>query len=273
MDANLASLFSLPKTPRFPVLFVGHGSPMNALENNEFTKSWQALSDNLPEPQAILCISAHWMTEGIAVTAMPRPKTIHDFGGFPEALFQVQYPAPGSLPLAHDVQTALKEHAPVQLDHELWGLDHGCWSVLCRMYPKAQLPVVQMSLDVRRSLAEHRALGALLQPLRERGVLIVASGNMVHNLARIDWYSPLSGYDWADEANTGFKKALTERDWKLLDRLPDATSAFRLAVPTPDHYWPLLYAAGLQRPDESLRFFNDKVVMGSISMTSVVIGG
>jgi 4,5-DOPA dioxygenase extradiol len=140
------------------------------------------------------------------------------------------------------------------------------------MYPDASIPVVQLSLDVQRSFAQHRELGTLLQPLRERGVLIVASGNMVHNLGRLDWYSPLGGYDWADEANEGFKKALLQRDTALLDRLPDATSAFRLAVPTPDHYWPLLYAAGLQRPDENLQFFNDRVVMGSISMTSVLIG-
>ncbi len=272
MTANLQGLYSLPKTPRFPVLFVGHGSPMNALEDNVFTQAWAQTARNLPRPQAILCISAHWMTEGVAVTAMPQPKTIHDFGGFPEALFQVQYPAPGSPDLAHTVKTTLQTNTPVVLDHEHWGLDHGCWSVLCKMYPDASIPVVQLSLDVQRSFAQHCELGTLLQPLRERGVLIVASGNMVHNLGRLDWYSPLGGYDWADEANEGFKKALLQRDTALLDRLPDATSAFRLAVPTPDHYWPLLYAAGLQRPDENLQFFNDRVVMGSISMTSVLIG-
>lgn len=269
---SLDSLMTLPRTPRFPVLFVGHGSPMNALEDNEFTRAWSSLAQSLPRPHAILCISAHWMTEGIATTAMPRPKTIHDFGGFPDALFKVQYSAPGAPELAHEVKNILAPDYPVALDHEHWGLDHGCWSVLARMYPDASIPVVQMSLDVRKSLAQHRELGAALQPLRERGVLIVASGNMVHNLGRLDWYSPLSGYDWADEANEGFKKALTHRDWKLLDRLPDASSAFRMAVPTPDHYWPLLYTVGLQRPDENLRFFNDRVVMGSISMTSVVVG-
>jgi 4,5-DOPA dioxygenase extradiol len=272
MNANLHALYSLPKTPRFPVLFVGHGSPMNALEENAFTQTWAQTARNLPRPQAILCISAHWMTEGVAVTAMPNPKTIHDFGGFPDALFNVQYPAPGSPSLANAVKTTLQTHTTAVLDHEHWGLDHGCWSVLCKMYPDASVPVVQMSLDVRLTFAQHRALGAQLQPLRERGVLIVASGNMVHNLGRLDWYSPLSGYDWADEANEGFKKALLQRDTALLDRLPDASSAFRLAVPTPDHYWPLLYATGLQRTDENVQFFNDQVVMGSISMTSVLIG-
>ena len=272
MDTNLQALYSLPKTPRFPVLFVGHGSPMNALEDNAFTRAWAQTARNLPRPQAILCISAHWMTEGVAVTAMQHPKTIHDFGGFPDALFNVHYPAPGAPGLANAIKTTLQSHSSVVLDHEHWGLDHGCWSVLCKRYPDASVLVVQLSLDVRLTFAQHRSLGALLQPLRERGVLIVASGNMVHNLGRLDWYSPQGGYDWATEANEGFKKALLQRDTALLDRLPDASSAFRLAVPTPDHYWPLLYAVGLQRPDENLQFFNDQVVMGSISMTSVLIG-
>ncbi len=256
-----------------PVLFVGHGSPMNAIEDNAFVRGWQEVAATLPQPVAILCISAHWETWGALVTAMDRPRTIHDFGGFPRALYEVQYAAPGSPGLAQQVRTALGDAAG--LDQE-WGLDHGCWSVLRHMYPEANVPVVQLSLDYARSPQQHYALAQGLAPLRDEGVLIVGSGNIVHNLRRVvvrgeDFNAPY-GLPWALEASATLKQLIVERRHAELADYAALGPAVQLAVPTPEHYLPMLYALALRQPDEALRFYNDQPVAGSLTMTSFVIG-
>jgi 4,5-DOPA dioxygenase extradiol len=258
-----------PASPRMPLLFLGHGSPMNAIEANAFSKGWEEAATNLPRPEAILCVSAHWETRGTRVTAMEQPRTIHDFGGFPQALFDVQYPAPGHPGLAGETRS-LFDPGQVQADLE-WGLDHGSWSVIRRMYPQADIPVLQLSLDTRLSPEQHFNLAARLAPLRRKGVLILGSGNIVHHLGRIDWKNPQGGYDWALEARDGFKRFIEGRDHHSLFRYQQLSQAYRLAVPTPEHYLPLLYILALQEKDEDIRFFNDQVVMGSIAMTSLRI--
>lgn len=268
MLERISSDFSA--SPRMPLLFMGHGSPMNAIEDNAFSKGWEASARGLPRPEAILCISAHWETRGTRVTAMQQPRTIHDFGGFPQALFDVQYPAPGHPGLAATTQE-LFDAGQVLADQQ-WGLDHGAWSVIRRMYPKADIPVIQLSLDKALSPAQHHALAARLAPLRRKGVLILGSGNIVHHLGRIDWKNPAGGYDWALEARDGFKRLIERRDNRSLFGYQDLGTAYRLAVPTPEHYLPLLYILALQEKNEEVRFFNDQVVMGSIAMTSLQIG-
>jgi 4,5-DOPA dioxygenase extradiol len=263
---------TLQPSAKMPVLFVGHGSPMNALESNEFTKKWQQLGASLPKPQAILCISAHWETEGTFVTAMPQPKTIHDFGGFPQALFDVQYPAPGSLDLAKNTKELIQQTS-VGLD-EKWGLDHGCWSILKPMFPKADIPVIQMSLDYRKDAAYHYNLGKELQQLRHKGVLIIGSGNIVHNLGLINWQKmnePEYGFDWALEAKEKLNNYITTGNYHQLIQYKNLGKSVALAVPSPDHFLPLLYTLALKTEKDQLSLFNDKALMGSITMTSVLI--
>ena len=259
-----------------PVLFVGHGSPMNAIEDNDFSRGWRELGQVLPRPKAVLCVSAHWETKGTAVTAMVRPRTIHDFGGFPRALYEAEYPAPGSPPLAGEIQKLVRK-ARVSPNLE-WGLDHGCWSVLSRVFPGADIPVVQLSLDYTRPGEEHYALAKELAPLRRQGVLVVGSGNMVHNLRRAAW--PEDGadmnasfaFDWALEASELFKKLIDERRHAELENYRSLGPAAQMAIPTAEHYLPLLYALALQEEGETLAYFNDRPVMGSLTMTSLVIG-
>lgn len=257
-------------TETFPVLFVGHGSPMNAIEQNEFTTGWQNVSRNLPKPAAILCISAHWETKGTFVTAMEKPTTIHDFGGFPQQLFDVQYPAPGSPELAAETQN-LVESTTIGLDNS-WGLDHGAWSVIKHFFPEADVPVIQLSLDYRQDAQYHYDLGKQLSALRNKGILIVGSGNMVHNLRMIDWQKPDAGFDWAQEANSKFKQLISTNDHKQLINYQKLGREIELSVPSPEHYLPLLYTLALKTDKEEVSFFNDKSVMGSISMTSIKIG-
>jgi len=257
-------------TERMPALFVGHGSPMNAIEYNEFAKGWKTITANIPTPTAILCISAHWETRGTYVTAMEKPRTIHDFYGFPKALFDVEYPAPGSPALAAlTMQTIQSEQ--VQADTQ-WGLDHGCWSILTHMYPDATIPVVQLSMNQLQKPEWHYALAKELAVLRNKGVLIVGSGNMVHNLGIMNWHTPETGYDWAVEANKSFKDLIVKGDHLQLAAYRTMGSAVQQSVPTPEHFLPLLYLLGLKNDADNLQFFNDKTIYGSISMTSVLIG-
>ena len=271
---NLKNLIgSDGSTELMPVLFVGHGSPMNAIEVNEFVLSWRELGKTIPRPNAILCISAHWETSGTFITAMPRPSTIHDFGGFPQKLYNVQYPAPGSPELAFDVKRSIKSSA-VGLD-EKWGLDHGAWSVIRNIYPEADIPVLEMSMDYHKTPQDHYNLGKELALFRNKGVLIIGSGNIVHNLRMVSWEhadGPEYGYDWALHANEIFKRLIISNNHKELINYSGLGSEVQLAVPTPDHFLPLLYSLALKKENESIEFFNDKSVMGSLSMTSVKIG-
>jgi len=258
---------------KMPVLFVGHGSPMNAIEENEFTEGFREIARNIPKPAAIVCVSAHWETRGLAVTAMPKPRTIHDFGGFPRQLYEVQYPAPGDPALAKELTDNLDVSGATP-DGQ-WGLDHGCWVPLRRMYPEADIPVVQVSLDSTRDAKWHYYLGKKLSWLRRRRVLVVGSGNMVHNLELVAWDKidkPGFGFDWAIEANESMKKLILAQDHKSLIDYKSQGKAYNLAVPTPEHYLPLLYALALKEETDRVSFFNDKPVAGSLTMTSVRIG-
>jgi 4,5-DOPA dioxygenase extradiol len=260
-------------TGRMPVLFVGHGSPMNAIEDNEFTRGWKGIGSTLPKPRAILCISAHWETRGTQVTAMEKPKTIHDFGGFPQELFDLQYPAPGSPGVARETKSVVSK-TEVSLD-EQWGLDHGAWSVIRNLYPKADIPVVQMSLDYMQGPQYHYDLAKELASLRDKGILIIGSGNMVHNLRLVAWdrmKEPNFGFDWALEANAKMKELISQGDHLSLIGYPSLGNAIRLAVPSPDHFLPLLYTLALKGKNDEVSFFNDKAVMGSLTMTSLKIG-
>lgn len=261
---------SFESTAKMPVLFVGHGSPMNAIETNEFSLEWQKLGKSLPKPAAILCISAHWETKGTFVTAMEKPQTIHDFGGFPQTLFDVQYPAAGSPELADETKNMLTK-TNVGLD-ESWGLDHGAWSVLRVMYPGADIPVIQLSLDYYQNPQYHYDLAKELVALRQKGVLIIGSGNMVHNLRAVDWGKPNQGFDWAMEANSKLKKLILDNDHKQLINYKSLGREVELSIPTPEHFLPLLYTLALKTDNEEVSFFNDKCVMGSLNMTSVKIG-
>jgi len=260
----------LDHSATMPVLFVGHGSPMNAIELNEFSLKWQEMGKILPRPSAILCISAHWETRGTFVTAMEKPQTIHDFGGFPQELYDVEYPAPGSPTLAGETAVAISK-TNIGLDQG-WGLDHGAWSVIRNLYPNADVPVIQLSLDYDRDAQYHYDLAKQLKGLKNRGVLILGSGNMVHNLRRLDWQRPEDGTSWALEANELFKKLIRENDHNKLIDYKNLGQAVQLSVPTPEHFLPLLYALALKENNEELSFFNDKAVMGSLTMTSVWIG-
>jgi 4,5-DOPA dioxygenase extradiol len=264
---------SLPKGNRMPALFVGHGSPMNAIEENEFSRYWRQLGATLPLPTAVLCISAHWLTKGTAITAMNHPRTIHDFGGFPPALFAVDYPAPGLPSLALSTKEFIKT-TPIQLNLD-WGLDHGTWSVVKQMYPKANIPVLQLSIDYHQAPSFHYELGKELSALRDKGVLIIGSGNMVHNLGLIDFErinQSNYGFDWALEMNDLFKNAIHTKNHEALINYKQLSKSAILAVPTPDHYYPLLYILGMQGDKEAPLIFNDTAVAGSLTMTSVQFG-
>lgn len=264
---------SLPgQEKKMPVLFVGHGSPMNAIQDNAFSRQWEQMGKEIPAPAAVLVISAHWLTEGTQITAMEHPSTIHDFGGFPQELFDVQYPAPGDPLLAAETQQLVKT-THVGLNHD-WGLDHGAWSVVRRMYPDADIPVLQLSIDYHKPATYHYGLAAELSALRKKGVLILGSGNMVHNLRMVAWdklNEPEYGYDWAIEMNEFFKKTISSGDFSPLLKYETLGAAAKLAIPTPDHYYPLIYSLGLQEKGDGVSFFNDKVVGGSLTMTSVKI--
>lgn len=258
---------------RMPALFLGHGSPMNAIEENEFVTGFKNVAKDIPLPKAILCVSAHWETRGTFVTAMEHPRTIHDFGGFPKELFAVQYPAPGSPALAHEVQSIVTQTS-VGLDQQ-WGLDHGAWSVIKHLYPKADIAVIQMSLDYRQTPQYHYVLAKQLKSLREKGVLIIGSGNMVHNLGMLAWdklKTPDFGFDWAVEAGEKMKQYIINGDDQALVNFRSQGKAFDLAIPTPEHYLPMLYTLALRDQNDPVQLFNDKAVGGSLTMTSVKIG-
>lgn len=253
---------------KMPVLFIGHGNPMNAIEDNEFSHAWLEAGKNLPQPRAILCISAHWVTQGTLVTAMDRPRTIYDFYGFPQELYEVRYDAPGAPDLAEQLRRVIK-NTPVQPDFE-WGLDHGTWSVLKRMFPKAEVPVVQMSLDATREAGFHYELGRQLKELREEGVLIIGSGNIVHNLrlARFDD----AAYSWAVEFDRRIADWISQNDHQPIVHFEKGDQASALSINSAEHYVPLLYSLALQEEGEAVNFFAEKVISGSISMRSVRIG-
>lgn len=258
-------------TEKMPVLFLGHGSPMNAIEENEFVQGFRNIGKEITKPNAILCVSAHWETRGTFVTAMEKPATIHDFGGFPKELFEVQYPAPGSPELAKETKALIKK-TEVGLDDK-WGLDHGAWSVLKHLYPNADIPIIQLSLDYNQTPQYHYELAQELKSLREKGVLIIGSGNMVHNLGMVEWkkLNETYGFDWALEANEKMKKFILNDDHKSLINYSQQGKPFQLSIPTPEHYLPLLYTLALKEKNEAINFFNDKPVAGSLTMTSVKI--
>lgn len=261
----------MENTAQMPLLFLGHGSPMNAIEENEFVKGFREAGKDIPVPNAILCVSAHWETAGTFITAMEHPKTIHDFGGFPKELYDVQYPAPGNPQLARETKELIKK-TEAGLD-EKWGLDHGCWSVVKHMYPNANIPVLELSIDYRQTPQYHYELAKELAVLRKKGVLIIGSGNLVHNLRMVAWdkLNESYAYDWAAEASDKMKKFITAGNHQELINFRSQGRAFDLAIPTPEHYLPLLYILGLKEENEKLSFFNDKPVAGSLTMTSVKI--
>jgi 4,5-DOPA dioxygenase extradiol len=261
----------LKPTDKMPVLFLGHGSPMNAIEENEFVAGFRNVAREIPRPQAILCISAHWQTRGTLVTAMEKPVTIHDFGGFPKELVEVQYPAPGSPELAQETKSLIKK-TEVQLDDK-WGLDHGAWSVIKHLYPQADVPVIQLSLDYYQTPQYHYELAKELASLRNKGVLIIGSGNMVHNLGLVSWQhlNKVYAFDWALEASNKMKHFILNDDHPALINYTAHGQAYRLAIPTPEHYLPLLYVLALKDKKDAVRLFNDKPVAGALTMTSVKI--
>jgi 4,5-DOPA dioxygenase extradiol len=275
---NPNTIHSEDASVRMPALFIGHGSPMNALEDNEFTESWQELARSIPRPKGILAISAHWETRGTTVTAMAKPKTIHDFGGFPRELFEYEYAAPGSPELARLVQETV-EMTRIGTDQN-WGLDHGTWSVLAKMYPQADIPVIQLSLDRTQAPAYHYELAKELRALRNQGVLILSSGNIVHNLSKIDFklvqsqgsFNVKGGYDWAVEFDEAIKKAILAGDHPTVINYNKFGKAATLSVNSAEHYLPLLYTLGLQQEQDKVTFLTETLVAGSLSMRSVKIG-
>ena len=256
-----------PATPPMPTLFVGHGSPMNAITDNAYSREWRKIGDALPTPSAILCVSAHWMTRGTTLVHIGKhPQTIHDFGGFPQELFAQQYPAPGA-PEAAQAAIDLVRSSHLKADTE-WGLDHGAWSVLIKMFPKADIPVFQLSLDLTRPPSAHFDLARELKPLRERGVLIIGSGNLVHNLMTLVRGGP--AYDWAEEFDARAAEAISKRDFRSLAEPVSFGKMLRLAHPTPEHYLPVLFPLGVSDEKDELTFFNASIDMGSISMRGFV---
>jgi 4,5-DOPA dioxygenase extradiol len=256
-------------TSPMPAAFIGHGSPMNAIEANRYTQAWRTFGATVPKPRAILVVSAHWFVNVTAVTAMAKPRTIHDFYGFPPKLFEVEYPAPGDLNVAQEIADVVKPHW-AGLDHDSWGLDHGSWSVLVHAFPKADVPVLQLSINETKGPEFHFDLGTRLAPLRDRGILIIGSGNVVHNLRAIDWHQPDAGFDWAHRFDDSARAALTARPGEVLE-LP-AHRDFARAVPTPEHFFPLLYIAGLAAAAKrSTKVLVDGYAYGSLSMTSYAL--
>jgi len=263
---------TMSSTGKMPVLFLGHGSPMNAIEENEFVSAFRKLGQELIRPNAILCISAHWETNGTYVTAMQNPRTIHDFGGFPQALFDVQYPAPGSPELAKETKHIINS-TEVGFDDK-WGLDHGAWSVIKHLYPNADIPVIQMSIDYTKPAKYHYELAKEINSLRHKGVLIIGSGNMVHNLRKVEWnrLNEEFAFSWTIEANEKMKNFILNGEHQSLIDYKSQGKAFDLAIPTPEHYMPLLYTLALKEENETIELFNDKPVGGALTMTSVKIG-
>tara|TARA_R110002050_G_scaffold253780_1_gene392015 strand:+ start:829 stop:1716 length:888 start_codon:yes stop_codon:yes gene_type:complete len=264
---------SFDSSKRMPVLFLGHGSPMNGIEDNEFVRAFKKQGQQLEMPNAIIVVSAHWETNGTFVTAMQNPRTIHDFGGFPKELYEVQYPAPGHPKLAKEISEFINPAGTVHLDDK-WGLDHGAWTVVKHLFPKADVPVIQLSLDYKMTPQQHYELAQQLKSLREKGVLIVGSGNMVHNLRKVD-FSKINenfGYDWAIEADSKMKKWILEGNHQNLIDFKKQGEAFNLAIPTPEHYLPLLYTLGLKDEKDNTTIFNDNPLGGSLTMTSVKFG-
>ena len=256
-----------------PVLFIGHGSPMNGIEDTAFSRRWSQMAKEIPTPKAVLVVSAHWFTKGTKITAMDFPKTIHDFGGFPQELFDVQYPAPGN-PLLAKETAELLHSAHVEFDHD-WGLDHGAWTIIRHMYPEANIPVLQLSIDYTKGPQYHYDLAKELNVLRKKGVLIIGSGNMVHNLRMVAWdrlNDPEYAYDWAIQMNNKFKELIQAGNHKPLINYSSLGKEAMLAIPTPEHYLPLMYTLGLKSSKDDISFFNDKAVGGSLTMTSVKIG-
>lgn len=261
------------QTETMPVMFMGHGSPMNAIEENEFVQGFREMGKNIPLPKAILVISAHWETKGTWLTAMEQPRTIHDFGGFPKALFEVQYPAPGSPQLAQETKNLIKK-TQAGLNHD-WGLDHGTWSVVKHLYPAANIPVIQMSLDYTKNPQYHYELAKELASLRNKGILIISSGNMVHNLGKLAWdklNTDNFGFDWAISANEKMKSYIQSGNHDALINFEKQGIDFSLSIPTPEHFLPLLYTLALKKENETPVFYNDKAVAGSLTMTSVKFG-
>ncbi len=259
---------SFGPTDRMPVLFVGHGNPMNAITDNTYSQSWAAIGKKLAPPKAILCISAHWLTNGTAVTMTDKPKTIHDFGGFPDELFKVQYPAPGAVDYA---KMAISEVTSTKVHEDFkWGLDHGAWSVLKNMYPQANVPVFQMSIDYSKPPVYHYNLARELAALRSKGVLIVASGNVVHNLGMVSWGDKEKKFDWAVEFDGLVKKSIEDNNSEPLINYQKLGQIATMAHPTNDHYLPLMYSIGLRDKTDTFEFFNTEFDLGSISMRSVI---
>lgn len=256
---------------RLPIVFFGHGSPMVALETSDITRQWKTIGDRIGKPSAILCISAHWQTRGTAVTAMPQPRTIHDFGAFPQALFDMQYPAPGDPELAMRVRDLLAP-VDVKLDNG-WGLDHGTWTVLVHAYPEADIPVIQLGMDVAKTPQQHWEIGRALRPLRDEGVLIMATGNIVHNLPAMDWGNPLATpYPWATHFNDTMCAAIEADDPQVLIDYEALGDAARYSVPSSDHFLPLLYFMGARYENETVEFAPHFIQHKSLSMTSILIG-
>ncbi|MFX0556742.1 4,5-DOPA dioxygenase extradiol [Maribacter sp. CXY002] len=260
-------------TERMPVLFLGHGSPMNGIEDNEFVQGFKKQGKQLSKPNAIIVVSAHWETKGTFVTAMQQPRTIHDFGGFPKALYEVQYPAPGNPKLAKELTHEVKPENTIGLDDQ-WGLDHGAWTVVKHLFPNADVPVIQLSINYTQKPEYHYQLAKQLKNLRDKGVLIIGSGNMVHNLRQVAWdkINEDYGYDWAIEADAKMKQWILNGDHKSLVSFQKQGKAFDLAIPTPEHYMPLLYTLGLKDDQDDILIFNNKPIGGSLTMTSVKFG-
>ena len=256
---------------KMPVLFIGHDSPMNAIADNEYTRALKEFANRLAKPKAVLCVSAHWMSEGSWITHMERPRTIHDFYGFPQELFEIQYPAPSDPQLARSVKSQILD-PEIQLDNEMWGFDHGTWSVLRHMYPQADVPVMQLSIYMEQPPAYHLKLAQQLRALREKGILIVGSGNIVHNLRKISWETDALAFDWAIEFDEWVKQKLEKRDFEsiALEALNSATG--KLAHPTPDHWYPFIYSLGAADPNEELSTIYEGLQNASISMRSVCFG-
>jgi 4,5-DOPA dioxygenase extradiol len=266
-----SKLLSGAPSERMPLFFIGHGSPMNAIDSNAYTRMLGALGAGIPRPRAVLVISAHWMTEGSWVTAMPRPRTIHDFYGFPQELFDIQYPAPGSPEIAQLI-AEMTIKPKVHQDQDIWGLDHGTWAVLRHLYPQADIPVLQLSLNMAEPPEYHVRLGQQLSPLRDKGVLILGSGNLVHNLRRLRWEPEAKPYDWAVEFDSWLKHKISDRDFDaVLNHFHD-TTAGKVSVPTLDHYYPLHYILGAADDRDALKFEYEEIQNGSISMRSFRLG-
>lgn len=274
MVTSLNSLSKLSRTlgysSKMPVLFLGHGSPMNGIEDNNFVREFRNQGKELQKPKAILVVSAHWETKGTKVTAMENPRTIHDFGGFPKELYEIQYPAPGSPEIAKDLTKMKLSNHSITEDHE-WGLDHGSWTVVKHLFPNADVPVLQLSLDRALSPKQHYELAKELKILRDKGILIIGSGNMTHNLGKLAWskINENYGFDWAEEANTQMVDWVKTSNHENLINYKNQGAAFNLAIPTPEHYLPLLYILALSDKKDEIDIFNDQYLGGSLSMTSV----